>query len=166
VRAVAALLLVAAAWALPAAGAAPEMGREAPDFTLPDLGGKPVRLADFRGRRAVLVNFWATWCEPCREELPSLERLARERHETLIVLGVNLDAVGPGRVRAYVRELGLTFPILLDPRQTTGALYRIRGLPASFVVGRDGIVRYRELGYRDWTEREARFVLDEALRPR
>jgi peroxiredoxin len=150
----------------PRAETAPEMGREAPDFTLPDLAGKATRLGDWRGKKAVLVNFWATWCEPCREELPSLERLSRERRDVIEVVGVNLDVLGPNRVRAYVRELGLTFVVLLDPKQKIGALYRIRGVPASFIVGKDGVVRYRELGYRDWTDREARFIVDEALRPR
>lgn len=159
-------LAVAATWVSAAPAGAAELGREAPDFTLPDLAGKMVRLGDFRDRKAVLINFWATWCEPCREELPTLERLARERQGTVEVLGVNLDALGPGKVRAFVRELGLTFRVLLDPRQAVGKLYRIRGLPSSFVVGRDGVVKYREIGYRDWTDRESRFILEEALRPR
>jgi len=147
-------------------GAAPELGRRAPDFTLPDLAGKPVRLADFQGKKAVLVNFWATWCPPCREEMPTLERLAKARRETLQVLGVNLDAVSQARVRAFVRELGITFPILLDPELAVGKTYRVRGLPTSFVVDRDGVVRFREIGYRDWTDHESQFVIDQALRGR
>lgn len=158
-------LLAVAAGAL-ADEPAPELGRRAPDFTLPDLAGKPVRLADYRGKRAVLINFWATWCLPCREEMPTLEKLWQERRASLEVLGVNLDTVGAAKVRAFVRELGLTFPILLDPALAVGRTYRIRALPASFIVDRDGVVRHREIGYRDWTDRESRFIVDEALRPR
>jgi peroxiredoxin len=146
--------------------AAPEVGRRAPDFTLPDLGGTPVRLADFQGKRAVLINFWATWCPPCREEMPTLERVARELRETLQVLGVSIDTVAPATVRAFVRELGVSFPILLDPTLTVATRYRVRGLPTSFVVDREGIVRFREVGYRDWTDSESRDALDQALRPR
>jgi peroxiredoxin len=146
--------------------AAPELGRLAPDFTLPDLAGARVRLADFHGKRAVLINFWATWCPPCRREMPTLERLAQTRRETIQVLGVNLDTVNPAIVRAFVRELGLTFPILLDPDLAVGRTYRVLGLPTSYVVDREGVVRFREIGYRDWTDRESQFVIDEALRPR
>ena len=142
---------------------APELGRAAPDFTLPDLAGKPVRLAEFRGKTAVLVNFWATWCPPCREEMPTLERLSQARRGAIRVLGVNLDAVNPAKVRAFVRELGVTFPILRDPDFAVGELYRVRGLPTSFVIDRDGIVRFREIGYRDWTDRESQFVVDQTL---
>jgi peroxiredoxin len=164
----AAALLAVTPWLVaPALGRAAEPGHEAPDFSLPDLAsGQPVRLADYRGRRTVLVNFWATWCEPCREELPTLERLARERAGVLEVLAVNLDAVGPGRVRAFVRELGLTFRVLLDPRQTLPRLYRVRGLPSSVIVGRDGLVRHREVGFRDWMDPASRRVVEEALQPR
>lgn len=148
------------------AARAAELGQPAPDFTLPDLAGKRIRLADYRGKKGVLINFWATWCVPCREEMPTLERLWRERRESLEILGVSLDAASKARVRAFVRELGLTFPILLDPEHVAGKLYRVRALPMSFVVDREGIVRYREIGYRDWTTSESRFVVDEALRPR
>jgi peroxiredoxin len=145
---------------------APEVGRVAPDFTQPVLGGGRVRLGEYRGKKAVLINFWATWCVPCREELPSLERLSRRMRDTLQVLGVSLDTVGAARVRAFARELGLTFPVLHDPDLATARLYRVRGLPASFIVDRAGVIRHRELGYRDWADREARVVVDDALRAR
>ena len=143
-----------------------DVGQKAPRFTLPDLAGKPVRLDDFLGKKAVLINFWATWCEPCREEMPTLERLSVERRASLAVLGVSLDGVGRDRVRAFVRELGVTFPILLDPGATVARQYRIRALPTSYIVDREGVVRYREIGYRDWMSAESRYLLEEALRPR
>ncbi len=159
------LALVALAPAL-AADPAPELGRPAPDFTLPDLAGKKVRLGEYQGKKAVLINFWATWCVPCREEMPTLERLAQERRSALEVLAVSLDTVGAAKVRAFVRELGLTFLVLLDPELAVGRLYRIRALPITFIVDRTGIIRHREIGYRDWTDRESQFIVDEALRPR
>jgi cytochrome c biogenesis protein CcmG/thiol:disulfide interchange protein DsbE len=160
-----ALMLAAVAPAV-AAEPGPELGRPAPDFALPDLHGKKIRLSDYRDTRAVLINFWATWCVPCREEMPTLERLAQERRSTLEVLAVSLDTGGPAKVRAFVRELGLTFPVLLDPELAVGRLYRVRALPITFIVDRTGIVRHREIGYRDWTDRESRFIVDEALRQR
>ena len=156
-------------WALavlPAAAQSPELGKPALAFTLPDLTGKPVRLEDFRGQRAVLLNFWATWCTPCREEMPTLEQLARERPGSLEVIGVSVDVVGKDTVRAFVRELGLTFRILLDPDAKVGTLYRVRALPITFIVDRGGVIRHREIGYRDWTTEESRYIVDEALRPR
>jgi peroxiredoxin len=145
---------------------APEVGHPAPDFTLPDLAGQRLRLSDYQGKRGVLVNFWATWCVPCREEMPTLEKLARQRTSALQVIAVSLDATGPGKVRAFARELGLTFPILRDPDFSVGRLYRIRALPVSFIVDRTGIVRHREIGYRNWIDRESAVIVDEALRPR
>jgi peroxiredoxin len=146
--------------------AAPELGRPAPDFTLPDLAGHSVQLGDFAGKKAVLVNFWATWCVPCREEMPTLEKLAQQRRRDLEVLGVSLDTGKGAAVRAFVRELGLSFPILLDTEWAVARKYRVRALPISYVVDRTGVVRHREIGYRDWTDRETQFILDEALRPR
>ncbi|MGH7320559.1 MAG: TlpA disulfide reductase family protein [Candidatus Rokuibacteriota bacterium] len=148
------------------AESAPEVGRLAPDFALRDLRGRAVRLAHFKGRTAVVINFWATWCLPCRDELPTLEWLARARAETLTVLGVSLDTVAAAKVRAFATELGVTFPILRDPDFGSARLYRVRGLPASFVIDRSGVVRHRELGYRDWTTRESQVLLDEILRSR
>lgn len=164
------LLLVAGVGLAVLAGgghaAAAELGQPAPDFTLPDLAGTRIRLAEYRGTKGVLINFWATWCVPCRQEMPTLERLRRERGATLEVLGVSLDTGSKARVRAFVRELGLTFPILLDPEHVAGRLYRVRALPMSFIVDQGGVLRYREIGYRDWTTSESRLAVEEALRPR
>ena len=143
----------------------PEKKILGPDFTLEDLSGKRISLKSLRGK-VVFLNFWATWCVPCREEMPTLERLWQERRASLEVLGVNLDTLGAAKVRAFVRELRLTFPILLDPELAVGRKYRVRALPVSFIVDRGGVIRHREIGYRDWTDRESRFIVEEALRPR
>jgi cytochrome c biogenesis protein CcmG/thiol:disulfide interchange protein DsbE len=162
----AALVLAGALGRASGEEAGPEVGRPAPDFTLPDLAGNPVRLADYQGKKGVLVNFWATWCVPCREELPSLERLHRRRQGTLEVLAVSLDTASPAKVRAFARELGLSFLILSDRELALARMYRVRVVPMSFIVDRTGVIRYRELGYRNWTEPESESIVEEALRPR
>jgi cytochrome c biogenesis protein CcmG/thiol:disulfide interchange protein DsbE len=146
-------------------GAAPAVGRPAPELALPRLDGGVLRLAAYRGRKAVIVNFWATWCVPCRQEMPALDRLWRERLDTLEVVGVSLDRGAPGRVRAFVRELGLGFPILLDPEAASARDYRVRGLPTTVVVDARGVLRHREVGFRDWDRSDSRTLLDAALRP-
>jgi len=151
---------------VPVRAEGPTLGQPAPPFTLADLGGKSLRLEEFRGKKAVVVNFWATWCVPCRDEMPTLERLWQERQGSLEVLGVSVDVGDPERVKSFVRAVGVTFPILLDPEGKAGRPYRIRALPTSFVIDRSGVLRSREIGYRDWTSSETRYFLDEALRPR
>jgi thiol-disulfide isomerase/thioredoxin len=134
----------------------------ASDFVLLDLAGRPVRLAELRGR-VVLLNFWATWCAPCREEMPALEALARELGgQGLVVLTVNFEEA-PETVRTFVREVGLTLPVLLDADGAVARRYRVTALPASFLVARDGALVGSVLGYRDWRGAAARAYLQGLL---
>jgi len=165
-RAAIGALLLALVASSAAAADGLELGQPAPLFTLPVLGGKSLRLEEFRGKKAVVINFWATWCVPCRDEMPTLERLWQERGASLEVLGVSVDVVKPESVKAFAREVGATFPILLDPEGKVGRPYRIRALPTSFIIDRTGVLRYREVGYRDWMSGETRYLLDDALRAR
>jgi cytochrome c biogenesis protein CcmG, thiol:disulfide interchange protein DsbE len=126
-------------------GPAPVAGAPAPDFSLSGIDGAQVRLSDYRGD-VVLVNFWATWCGPCRAEMPLLqERFTALRESGLVVLAVN-DDEPVGEVTAFVQELGLTFPILLDPGANVQQLYRVLGYPTSFLVGRDGVIQRVHVG--------------------
>jgi peroxiredoxin len=123
--------------------------QRAPDFTLTRLDGKRFRLADQRGK-AVLVNFWATWCPPCLEEMPALERLwRRNRGEAFVLVGVALDA-NTALVPPFASEQELTFPVLLDSRMEVSNAYAVRALPTTVVIDRQGDVRALALGPRVW----------------
>jgi thiol-disulfide isomerase/thioredoxin len=117
-------------------------------FELKDLSGRVHRLSEYRGK-VVLVNFWATWCEPCREEMPSLERLQKRLGEkALVVLAVNVDEP-EARIAKFLSAMPLDFPVLLDPGSKTTRSWKVRVLPASFVIGPDSRVRYRVTGELD-----------------
>ncbi|MEW5939005.1 MAG: TlpA disulfide reductase family protein [Chloroflexota bacterium] len=121
---------------------APQEGFLAPEFTLASLDGATYRLSDLRGR-AVLVNLWASWCLPCRAEMPAIQRVYEQYKDSgFVVLAVNStwqDDVASAE--SFVAEHGLTFPILLDTDGTVSRLYELRALPTSFFVGRDGRIR-------------------------
>lgn len=124
--------------------AVPEVNKAAPDFALTTLTGDSVRLSELKGR-IVAVNFWATWCGPCRLEMPLLQTYADRYPEDLTVLAVN-DAEPIEKVQPYVDDLGLRFPILLDEKELVTRLYRVRGFPTTIFIDRDGKIRYQHLG--------------------
>lgn len=143
-------LLAFAAASPAAAGLKPWIGRQPPAFELKDLSGRTHRLSDYRGS-VVLVNFWATWCEPCRDEMPSIDRL-REKlaGRPFVVLAVNVDEP-ESRIRKFLSLLPLGFPVLLDPGRTLTRTWNVRVLPASYLIGPDGRVRYTAVGELDWS---------------
>lgn len=122
---------------------------DAPAFSLPALeGGETVTLGDYRGE-VVYVGFWASWCAPCREELPLLSSLwQRHRDEGFQVIGVNVDE-DPEAARRYARELGLEFPLVLDTDRSVSKLYRVAGYPSHYLVDRRGKVRFSALGFTE-----------------
>jgi thiol-disulfide isomerase/thioredoxin len=128
------------------AGPAPRLGEAAPDFALPNLRGQPIALASLRGR-PVLVNFWATWCPPCRAEMPDLDDVARESAASgLTVLGVNLQEE-PLTIAAYLRTLGVGgVSPLIDGSGAVFRQYRVSGLPTTVAIDRDGVVRDIHIG--------------------
>jgi thiol-disulfide isomerase/thioredoxin len=131
------------------------------EFSLPDLNGRSVNLKDFRGK-VVFVNFWATWCLPCRTEMPAMERLYQEYNgKGLAMLAVNFRE-SRKEARAFVEELKLTFPVLLDDG-TVSALYGVFALPATYLVDRQGRGAARVLGARDWMGEESRAVIERLL---
>ena len=149
----AALLAAGAAWAVWSAEPVPpllEAGSRAPQFSLPRLGeGAPVDLAALRGR-VVLVNFWATWCKPCEDEMPAMESLYRALgRDGFELLAVSVDA-GDAEVEAFRDRLGLSFPILRDPDKRVATRYQSLRFPESFLIGPDGVVAARFIGPREW----------------
>ncbi|HHB91114.1 MAG TPA: TlpA family protein disulfide reductase [Anaerolineae bacterium] len=118
----------------------PLKGHPAPDFTLQTPEGESLSLADLRGK-AVVLNFWATWCPPCRAEMPELQA-AWEAYGAggLVVLGVN-QAEDAATVQAYLDELGLTFPVVLDTQYEAASLYSVNSLPTTYFIDREGIIR-------------------------
>ena len=127
----------------------------APGFSLADMDGETHALADYRGQ-VILLNFWATWCPPCRHEMPAMERLYQHyRDKGFVVLAVN-QWEDPDLVFAYTGELNVfpSFPILFDPQSTVSQDYGVKGLPTSFVIDRDGRLVYRAIGGRDFDHPE------------
>lgn len=116
----------------------------ATDFSLVSLDGDHVTLSDLRGRY-VLVNFWATWCIPCRKEMPYLEEVSVKHSDQLTVLAINMNEDAE-RVRPFIEEAGFTYPILLDPSDELAIEHNVRGLPVSFIVGPEGNIVYRRIG--------------------
>jgi peroxiredoxin len=162
------VLLLAAA-ALGACGAtpreeAPVVGAHAPGYAATTLAGDSVRLAQLAGR-PVLLNIWATWCPPCREEMPGLERLSKELGpEGLRVVGVSVDAKGDDdAVRDFLRENGITFTILRDPDARVSEAFRTTGVPETFLIGRDGVILDHWIGRIDPASEKVRHAVHRAL---
>jgi len=138
-------------------------GAETPSLALNDLSGRPHALADYRGR-VVLVNFWATWCEPCRAEMASMQRLQeRFAGRPFTVLLVNHGETRM-RVGDFVRREALAFSVLLDPNQDASRTWRVRALPSSFLIGADSRVRYAVIGEMDWASQESADSIEALLR--
>jgi len=135
-----------------------------PALARTDLDGKPFDLGRFRGR-VVVVNFWATWCEPCKEELPSLTRLkAKLADRPFDVVTVNFGEF-PERITQYLRSQPepLALPVLLDPQKEAANDWKVGGLPMTFIVDARGRVRYRAFGERDWSAQESVSLMEKLL---
>jgi len=139
------------------------VGKMAPDFQLKTLDGKTAKLSDYKGK-AVLLNFWATWCAPCREEMTSMRALqTRLAGRPFVILLVNYGEA-QARISEFVKRESLAFPILLDPNQEAARAWRVRVLPSSFLVDADGRVRYGVIGEIDWANVETANIVQELLR--
>jgi cytochrome c biogenesis protein CcmG/thiol:disulfide interchange protein DsbE len=128
-----------------------EVDSKAPDFRATSLETGTVKtIADYKGQ-VVLLNVWATWCQPCRLEMPSMERLQKEvGPEGLQIVAVSIDEGGPDVVKAFVREFGLTFEILHDPSRSIERIYQTTGVPESFVLNKYGIIVKKVIGAAAW----------------
>jgi peroxiredoxin len=136
-----------------------KLGEPAPNFQLQDLNGRLVTLSDLRGK-VVLLNFWATWCGPCRVEMPAMEQLYQAfSRKDFEILAVSTDAQGVAITRPFQQENHLTFPILHDADYRVGLTYGARSLPMTFMVDRQGVIRHQIFGARDWAAPEAQHLV-------
>lgn len=152
-------LLLGAGWMVRDRFLPVDVGSQAPTFAATDLQGRPVRLEELRGQ-VVLLNIWATWCGPCRDEMPSMERLHRELGpQGLKIVAVSVDAAPGavsrdgqqgGDVAEFARQLGLTFAIWHDPSGDIQRAYRTTGVPESFVIDRNGVIQKKVIGATEW----------------
>ncbi len=120
-----------------------DAGMVAPDFKLKNLAGDEVSLKDYRGKK-VMLNFWATWCPPCKEEMPAMERFYNEKSKDVEILAVNLDP--QNNVKSFVKGNNLTFPILLDQEGSTQQTYSIISIPTTFIIDEQGLILKKHIG--------------------
>jgi len=150
------ILAISAAWIIFTADAtnsgsantsAPQAGFTAPDFTLTSMDGETYTLSELKGN-AVLVNLWATWCPPCRAEMPAIEKMYQEyKDQGLIVLAVDMTYQDdPKAVTPFIEEYNLNFPILLDEKALVGSAYQLRSLPSSYFINRAGVINEVVIG--------------------
>ncbi|GKS57282.1 thiol-disulfide oxidoreductase ResA [Nitrospira sp.] len=141
------------------------VGKAAPNFSLPDLSDKSVQLTDYRGK-VVFLNFWATWCKPCQEEMPSMEQLYRAYgKDGLVILAVSIDRVTTKKdIPPFVKSMDLTFPVLVDSWGQTDKRYKLMGVPETYIIDRNGVLREKVIGPRDWTRKENLAVIDDLLK--
>ena len=140
----------------------PPRPKQASDFTVSLLGGETLRLKGQRGK-PVLVNFWATWCAPCREEMPAMERLyLKHRERGFVVLAVSVDT-DASLVKPFLERFKLTFPVALDAKMDLANAYGVRALPASFLIDRNGYLTALALGPRAWDNRAAHALVEGML---
>jgi peroxiredoxin len=141
----------------------PKRRVEAPALRLPGLDGRPVTLDSYRGK-VVLLHFWATFCVPCRDEMPALDDLWQQYgNDGLVVLGIAADRGSIGVVRDFVTEFGLGFPVLHDKSGSVRNRYEVTGLPTTYLIGRDGRISGRATGTRDWNSPQAREYIESLL---
>jgi peroxiredoxin len=154
-------VLVLVALAVPAG--AVTLQDQAPDFTLKSLEGSNLRLEEYRGQ-VVLINFWASWCGPCRQEMPLLDRLHQRYLDTgFAVLGINVEGE-EAPARNLIDRIPVTFPVLIDQEQRVSELYELEAMPSTVVVDRDGVVRYIHRGYKPGDEAKYIEVVKELIR--
>ena len=142
----------------------PKPVKDAPDFQARTPDDRPVHLADYKGK-VVFLNFWATWCEPCREEMPGMERLHRAyKDRGLVVLAVSRDSQGASVVNPFVKKFGLTFPVALDPKMAVRERYGVWAVPSTFIIDRAGKRVLFANGSREWDSKSAHALMESLLK--
>jgi peroxiredoxin len=135
----------------------------APGFTLSDLTGKPVSLSDYKGK-VVLLNIWATWCGPCKREIPSLDKLYQlKKNKGFEILAVSVDRTSTSSVASFVSNYQMSFPVLHDTRGEVARKYRANAIPKSFLLDREGVIRWLVAGSIDWNDPSVSSRIDRLL---
>jgi len=138
-------------------------GNPAPDFTLKDLSGRPVQLSSLKGK-VVVLNFWATWCPPCREEIPSMVRLNQAMQgKPFQMLAVSIDEGGRDAVGAFFRKSGVVLPALLDSDSKVARRYGTTGVPETFVIDAKGVILKKVIGAMDWSSPQVLAALEQEM---
>lgn len=139
----------------PLSASATSISGPAPDFTLHSRSGQNLRLSDYRGQ-VVLLNFWASWCGPCRQEMPLLEELYKRYHNLgFTILGVNVDT-DSSKANHYLRDIRVSFPILYDTQNTVVKNYNVNAMPTTVIIDKNGKMRFMHQGYKPGYENEYR----------
>lgn len=120
----------------------PKKGEIAPDFELENLKGDIIKLSDFKGKK-VILNFWATWCPPCKDEMPDMEEFYQQAGKDVVILAVNIDP--QYNVKKFVKENKITFPILLDRKDQVNTKYQIISIPTTYFIDEKGIIRHKHI---------------------
>ncbi|MBI5888212.1 MAG: TlpA family protein disulfide reductase [Deltaproteobacteria bacterium] len=139
-------------------------GTDSIDFTLPDLDGKQVSLKDFRGK-VVFLNFWATWCKPCEDEMPSMQALYNGmKGQPFEIIAVSIDSDGTEVVKAYAKKYGITFTVLHDRSGKVKEAYKTTGVPETFIIDQNGVIAEKVWGPRDWTRMDSLGVVFDLIK--
>lgn len=155
--------LLATALFISASVAAIEIGKPAPDFTLKSLTGKNLNLTEQRGK-IIVINFWASWCGPCRTEMPVLQKFYEKYQDLGVsVWGVNVEQENQAG-RDFLADLNLSFPILFDASNTLSETYQVEAMPTTIIVDRDGLVRYAYQGYKPGYEKKYAKAIKKLIR--
>jgi len=134
--------------------------KKAPDFSLQDLNGKKFGLNQFKGK-VIFINFWATWCGPCKEEMPSMEVLHQQfKEKKFILLAVSVDYGDQKLVKEFINRYQYTFPVLIDPKCNTLDLFQVKGIPATFLIDKKGRMIGKAIGPRDWKSPEVASLIN------
>ncbi len=141
----------------------PQEGFLAPSFSLVNSNGSVINMVDYQGK-VVLLNFWASWCGPCKIEIPSLKKLYQMRRgPNFEILAVSLDRTPASKLTSFVSANQMEFPILLNPEGDVAEKYRVRGIPASFLLDKKGMIRWKVVGGKEWNGTDVLNRIDQLL---